>query len=316
MEWQPIVPFEPIRTETAPSGDGWVGQIKWDGTRILTYASGGTVRLFNRKGHERTLQYPELLDLSSYCTAESVILDGEVIAIADGRPNFQEVMRRDSVRKAQHLALAQKQVPISYMIFDMPYLDGEWITDKPLRERQRLLQERVRGNATVQLVPSVAGMNDLFGVMKQHKMEGIVCKDLESKYLIGGKDKRWQKMKIYNDLVAVVGGVTHRAGQVNALMLGLYDAEGRLWYIGHAGTGRFTQQTWRELTEKVREMTLPERPFVNVPERSKDAVWIKPLLTVKVSYMEWTAGRTLRQPSIQALVGAQPADCTFGQLDG
>ncbi|MCZ8524024.1 MULTISPECIES: ATP-dependent DNA ligase [Paenibacillus] len=316
MDWQPLVPFEPIRTEKAPSGDQWIGQVKWDGTRILTYASGGTVRLFNRKGHERTLQYPELLHLSSYCNAESVILDGEVIALAEGRPNFQEVMRRDSVRKSQHLAQVQKQVPISYMVFDILYLDGEWVTERTLRERQRLLQERVHGSQTVQLVPNVPGMNDLYSVMKLHKMEGIVCKDLESKYLLGGKDKRWQKMKIYNDLLAVVGGVTYRAGQVNALMLGLYDAEGRLWYIGHAGAGRFTQQMWRELTAEAAEMRLPERPFVNVPERSKDAVWIQPRLTVKVSYMEWTAGRTLRQPGLQALVAARPDECTFAQLDG
>ncbi|MDR7315880.1 ATP-dependent DNA ligase [Brevibacillus nitrificans] len=75
MKLEPILPFEPISTDTIPSGDNWVAQIKWDGVRMLTYFDGNEVRLVNRKLNDRTVQYPEFLDLSRYCHATSVILD-------------------------------------------------------------------------------------------------------------------------------------------------------------------------------------------------------------------------------------------------
>lgn len=76
MKLKPVIPFEPISTETIPTDDGWVTQIKWDGVRMLTYFDGNEVRLVNRRCNDRTLQYPELLDIQTYCTASSVIIDG------------------------------------------------------------------------------------------------------------------------------------------------------------------------------------------------------------------------------------------------
>ncbi|MDB5052920.1 MAG: ligase [Bacilli bacterium] len=96
MELEPVIPFEPIRSNSIPEGSVWIHQIKWDGVRVLTYYDGFKCRLFNRKLNERTNQYPELLDVKSYCHSDSVILDGEIIALgSDGKPSFHEVMRRD-----------------------------------------------------------------------------------------------------------------------------------------------------------------------------------------------------------------------------
>ncbi|GMA51215.1 hypothetical protein GCM10025857_25720 [Alicyclobacillus contaminans] len=71
-----------------PAGPGWVAQVKWDGVRILTYSDGREVHLFNRRRNNRTLHYPELVDVSAYSTAKSVIYDGEVIAWRRGKPSF------------------------------------------------------------------------------------------------------------------------------------------------------------------------------------------------------------------------------------
>ncbi|MCK9907467.1 hypothetical protein MXD63_46645, partial [Frankia sp. Cpl3] len=76
-------------------------------------------------------------------------------------------------------------------------------------------------------------------------------------------------------------GFTLRGGIVNAVLLGLYDAEGRFWYIGHTGTGKLSQQQWRELTELLRPTVCKDRPFVNKPERHADAYWVQPMFTVK-----------------------------------
>jgi len=315
MLLKPIFPFEPITTEELPEGDQWIAQVKWDGVRLLTYYDGLHVRLFNRKANERTLHYPEVADIKSFCTADSVILDGEIIALGqDGKPSFHEVMRRDGIRRMEQVQLAQKSVKITYMIFDVIFYNGEWINQRSLKDRIDLLSNIIMPNDYAQLVTSHPDADALFEVIKQNGMEGIVIKDLSSHYAVAGKDKRWQKKKVIKDLYAVVGGVTYRAGVVNALLLGLYDEKGQLWYIGHAGTGRLTHEDWGNITHIVEDLKITKSPFSNIPERSKDATWIKPALIVKVNYLEWTTKRSLRQPSIQSLVNADKSNCTFKQM--
>lgn len=309
MQLEPIIPFEPVSTDKLPEGDEWIAQVKWDGVRMLTYYDGTETRLINRRLNERSMQYPELLDVGAYCSAQSVILDGEIVALEGMKPSFHQVMKRDGLRSAQKVRTVQPHIPIVYMIFDVLFVNGEWVTAQPLRQRQQILEQIIHPVPQVQLVPSYTEIGGLYEVVKQHQLEGIVCKDLNSIYVIRGKDRRWMKKKLFQDTVAVVGGVTYRAGTVNALLLGLYDKEGRLWYIGHAGAGKMTVQDWRQVTEKVERLRLDTKPFVNNPERSKEAVWIEPVLTVKVHFMEWTHNGTLRQPSIQSFVDIPPQEC-------
>ncbi|MFY0546116.1 RNA ligase family protein [Brevibacillus sp. H7] len=310
MDFTPIIPFEPIRADLLPKGDKWIAQVKWDGVRMLTYYDGHEVRLMNRRLHDRTLQYPELWEVKAYCSASSVILDGEIIAFDSNRPSFHEVMKRDSVRKQHSISLAMKQTPVTYMIFDVLFVNGHSVTDKTLAERQTILEQIIEPQPNVQFVQNFEDADGLFEVMKQHQMEGIVCKDLTSTYVISGKDKRWQKKKIFRDLFAVIGGVTLRNGIVNALLLGLYNDRGELIYIGHSGAGKLSNQDWRDLTRKIEPLIIKSKPFINEPERSKDAIWIKPELVVKVQFLEWTRGFTMRHPSIQAIVDRSIADCT------
>jgi bifunctional non-homologous end joining protein LigD len=88
---------------------------------------------------------------------------------------------------------------------------------------------------------------------------------------------------------------------------------GQLWYIGHVGTGKLKQQDWKNLTTVVRGLSISERPFVNNPNRSKEANWVKPEITVKINFMEWTRYTSLRQPSVQSIVNVHVKECTFNQ---
>lgn len=310
----PVIPFEPVLADRIIEGPEWVAQVKWDGVRILIYYDGKDVRLYNRKKNERTWHYPELTNISSYCNAKSVILDGEVIALgSDGKPSFHEVMRRDAIRRMERVRSMQRRVPITYMIFDVIYFNGKWLDKRPLKERCDMLSQIIMPHESVQLVDSYPKGRALFQAVKQQQLEGIILKNVKSTYVINGKDRRWQKVKNYKDLHAVIGGVTLRSGIVNAVLLGLYDSRGRLWYIGHAGTGKLTQEEWKELTEKVKAMEITDRPFHNPHPRMREAVWLKPELTVKVQFIEWTASGTLRQPSIQSFVNVRPQDCVLDE---
>jgi bifunctional non-homologous end joining protein LigD len=113
---EPIFAMEPVSSDSIPKGEEWIAQVKWDGVRILTYSDNHEVRLFNRKKNERTLHFPEITTISQYCSSTSVILDGEVIALGeDGRPSFQQVMRRDGLRKLDRIKMVVESVPIIYL---------------------------------------------------------------------------------------------------------------------------------------------------------------------------------------------------------
>jgi len=312
MELIPIHPFEPVSSNTVPEGQDWISQIKWDGVRILSYWNGEETKLYNRKLNERTNTFPELTNIRSYTNADSIILDGEVIALDhNGNPSFHEVMRRDGIRRLDRVKFVMEAVPIYYMIFDILYYNGEWVNDKTLKERLELLSSVITPNKQVQVVPINNDNQALFEVSKQHGLEGIVCKNLNSRYIIDGKNSHWQKIKNYKDIIAVIGGVTYRSGIVNSILVGLYDDEDRFWYIGHVGTGKLTHAEWKQLTKVIEAIKIEKNPFSNQPKRVKEIQWIDPLLTVKVQFIEWTEGHSLRQPSIQAFVNQEPKTCKF-----
>lgn len=305
---KPIKPFEPILTDAIPKGDQWIAQVKWDGTRIITYYNGEKTQLFNRKKNERTKQYPELLPPSSYIKTKNCILDGEVIAFQDGKPSFYEVMKRDRVRNLDRVNQLQQEIPITYMIFDILFADDQWLLDKSLQERQQILEESIIENEVVRLVESFSDTEGLFKVCEEHQLEGIVCKDLESTYVIDGKDSRWRKRKKEQDIIAVVGGVTLKNKTVHSLHLGLFDKIGNLIYIGSAGSGKLTAKDWIAITKAIEAIIIKDNPFSN-PIEVKDGIWLRPALTVKISFLEWTDGRTLRHPVIESFVTVPIEEC-------
>ncbi|MGN7411393.1 ATP-dependent DNA ligase [Paenibacillus sp. SAF-068] len=313
--FKPLIPFEPVSRDTLPTGPQWIAQIKWDGVRMLAYEDGQELRLVNRRLHDRTIQYPELVTPRNLCSGSSYILDGEVIALDPdtGKPSFYHVLRRDRMSRPEGIAQAIHQIPVTYMVFDILFYEGKWLTDQPLADRQRLLHEVLNTAPHVQEVTNTLDAASLLSVMRQHQMEGIVCKDLTSSYGIQGKDPRWQKVKIMHDIYAMIGGVTYRSGIVNAVAIGVYDGPDFV-YIGHVGTGRLNSDTWRELTHQVELLIRQDRPFHNVPERSAETTWVEPRIGVKVQYMELTHHRTLRHPSIQTFADVTREDCPANQL--
>lgn len=313
--FKPLIPFEPISRDTLPTGPQWIAQVKWDGVRMLAYEDGHELRLVNRRLHDRTAQYPELVTPRNLCSGSSYILDGEVIALDPdtGKPSFYHVLRRDRMSRPEGIAQAIHQIPVTYMVFDILFYEGNWVTDQPLADRQRLLHEVLNTAPHVQEVTNTLDAASLLTVMRQHQMEGIVCKDLTSSYGIQGKDQRWQKVKIMHDVYAMIGGVTYRSGIVNAVAVGVYDGPNFV-YIGHVGTGKLNSDTWRELTHQVEPLIRQDRPFHNVPERSAETTWVEPRIGVKVQYMELTHHNTLRHPSIQTFADVTREDCLANQL--
>jgi len=309
---KPIKPFEPMTTEEIPTGENWIGQVKWDGTRILIYSTDNEVQIFNRNLNERSKQYPELMNPLEYSTSKQFIIDGEVIALKNGVPSFYEVMKRDRLRNIEKNVEILESIPIVYIVYDILSINSEWITHLPLNERQSILHELITPNTYIQIAESFTDTISLFEACIDNDLEGAVFKDLDSTYIINGKDSRWQKKKKNQDIVAVVGGVTIKNSIVKSLHLGLYNGQDQLIYIGSVGTGKLTKEEWVTFTQGILSVARQNSPFEDF--FNKDSIWTEPLITIKVHFLEWTNEQKLRHPVLESFVTLNPAECKLNQI--
>ncbi|TCP59279.1 bifunctional non-homologous end joining protein LigD [Tumebacillus sp. BK434] len=312
---KPLDPMALLMVDEPFDDPHHLAQIKWDGVRMLAYLDETGLSLFNRRQNERTDQYPELQELKTQVKARSLILDGEIVALgAGGKPSFSNILRRDLAKSSDKIRLISRELPIYFMVFDLLYLDGRWLVDEQLTTRQEWLTEVLQPSAQVQLVDSHATGVQLFRVMQEQGMEGIVIKEKAGRYHIGQRHPTWKKVKSFRKLNAVVGGATLRGGNVNSLLLGLYR-EGRLIYIGKAGSG-LNNEGIAALTAFARGLSKQGHPFAVKPKLPAstaydEVVYFPPQLVVEVQFMEWTSDMTLRAPTIQRFRELDPKECVL-----
>ncbi|MDJ0323564.1 ATP-dependent DNA ligase [Cryobacterium sp. PH31-AA6] len=283
------------------AGDGsavdsteWAFEMKWDGIRLLAYVTAGdptpTVRLVTRNGNDVTASYPDLVrDLPAAITADSAVLDGEVVVLDDaGRPNFGLLQNRSGA------------TPVSYLLFDVLERDGHDLTGQPYSARRGILDEVVPGGNRIQ-VPSVFDGAALAAIRSSRELglEGIVAKRLDGGYESGRRSASWVKIKHHSTQDVVIGGWRpgkgNRAGTIGSLLVGIPDA-GSLAYIGRVGTG-FRDLDLDRILERLRPLDATESPFADVPTvDSADAHWVRPLLVGEVEFAEWTGAGRLRHP--------------------
>ncbi|KEO84312.1 hypothetical protein EL26_05965 [Tumebacillus flagellatus] len=313
---EPVVPMQPVQVDEPFDDPKWLYQIKWDGVRMLTYLDESAVRLVNRKLNDHTVKYPDLTSvLPEQVRAKSVVLDGEIVGFGeDGKPSFSAALKRDLVKSADKARLLSRTRPAYYMVWDVLYADGQWLLNEPLSRRQQRLAELLEPGTNVKPVDSHESGTALFRVMKEQGMEGIVAKERAGRYTLGEYNPTWKKIKYYRFAQAVVGGVSVRNGLVNSLLLGLYDDDDRLLYIGRAGTG-LDNAMIQALTQFVNQLPPMKPPFQNPPRHTETAyeklAWFPPQLVVEVRYLEWTSDLTLRSPVVLGFLEKDVASCTF-----
>ena len=301
MDW--IVPMEPLLTPSVPDGEDYVHQVKWDGIRGLCYIKEGGVRVFTKKGRDRTLFYPELAELPGLLKGESAVLDGEIIILNNEmKPTFQLSLIRERVTTPAKVSHYARKYPIQYIVFDLMALNGEPLIHKPLKERSILLREHVKTGSFTAVTDDFDNGSELFLLMKEKGWEGIVSKKKNSLYLPGKTHHDWFKTKLFRRILSIVAGVTLREGYPNALVLAILGAEG-LVFIGKASIG-LTQQHFKLLKDNISILksdppSIEKTPLFTANARElRDVVWFKPQLTVWVSFLEWTSDGGIRHPKI------------------
>ena len=251
-------------------------ELKLDGIRCLAYLDRSTMELRNKRNMRVSPAYPELAEINKQAK-QRCILDGELIVMHSGKPDFFALQRRAMMTNKTRIELAASQLPASFVAYDILYVRNMQVTDRPLADRKNLLKETVNENASISVSRHIAGKGkNLYELVVQQELEGVVAKKVDSKYYPGKITKDWCKIKrLYDDDFVVCGYIRKPGGGIT-LVLGQY-LDNQLIPKGHVAMG-VSQQDLHKITG---------HPVSTCPFQTCDdnITWIHPDLVCTVQWM-------------------------------
>ncbi len=306
----PLMPQLARSRASLPQGDGWAYEPKWDGFRAIAFVDGDETRLQSRNGRDRTRYVPEL-----QFAPGRYVLDGEIVVHDEsGREDFDLLGQRIHPAKSRVTMLAE-QTPAVFIAFDLLAHDDDVLLELPYLERRAALEALVTD--PIELTPMVRTAEEAEHWLQE--AEGVIAKEAAAVYQPGER-VGMVKIKRVRTIDAVVLG--WRPGKaentVGALILGLYDDEGRLREVGHSSG--FTAKEKRELVGQLAPYETGERGS-GEPSRwtmGRDLEWVmlRPELVVEVTFDHTSGGRIRHGAKVQRWRDDKPPrECVMGQLD-
>lgn len=297
-----------ISEMTEPFNDpDWIYELKLDGIRCIAYLDKET-ELRNKRNDRLLPKVPELSDIHKQINAKC-ILDGELVILKNGVPDFFELQKRALTSNQFKIKLSSDQFPACFVAYDILYYKDSRLNDLPLLERKTLLTEAVKETpklAVSRYLPE-KGI-ELFAVAKSKQLEGVIAKKSNSKYYFDKRSKDWIKFKFLADQDFVVCGYIVKEKGVTSAILGQYK-EDALIYKGHVTFGV-------KYGDLKKLETIKESPFLITPPGNENAVWLKPELVCVVQYMPNEKG-ALRQPVFKGFRDdKEPFDCQITNPPG
>jgi bifunctional non-homologous end joining protein LigD len=287
-----VAPQLATLASAAPAGIEWWYELKLDGYRIVARVDREDVRLLTRNRQDWTTKLPRLRDALASLGLRGAWLDGELIAPDDaGRARFQQLQQ----------TIGSDDAKLQYWIFDAPFLDGDDLRAKPLRDRKGRLEKALRGHddGVLRYSRHLDGVPaELWSTACAHGFEGLILKDPDAPYA-AGRTTSWLKLKCRSEQELVVGGYSVLADgrpDVSNMILGYYDG-GELRFAGKVGTG-FSLADARALKARFAGARRKTSPFAErVPVRGHETVtWLDPVNVAQVAFAGWTADAHVRAP--------------------
>jgi bifunctional non-homologous end joining protein LigD len=284
----------------------WAFEIKWDGVRAIAYSQPGELRLQSRNLKEITDSYPELARMNRDLSSHRAVLDGEIVAFdSQGRPSFSALQPRMHVSTRSHAKRLAAATPVTYVIFDLLWLDGHSLMELAyLERRERLVALKLTGESWQTPEHVIGEGSALLALTRERGLEGIVAKRSSSIYQPGVRSRDWIKIKTVGRQEFVIGGWMPGRGKrqesIGALLLGVYEPTGELRYVGRVGTG-FSESELEYLSHLLTPLKRGTSPFTAGAKPPREAVFVEPRLVAEVEFAEWTRTGSLRAPSYQGL---------------
>ncbi len=267
----------------------WIYELKLDGCRCVAYLAQNRVVLRNKRNMELLPRFPELEGIHKQAKKRCV-LDGELIVMVNGVPDFYELQKRTLLTDRFKIELGAGRLPASFVAYDCLQYEDKVLFDVPLMERKNMLQDVVLEEERIAVSRFISEKGTaLFAMTVQQELEGVVAKRKGSLYFPGKRSKDWVKFKRMADKDFIICG--YEVSDMTSLILGEYQA-GELVFAGTVTLG-----VRREI---VRNLERRSCPFWMVPKGHEEAVWCKPDRVCTVEYMPNTKD-ALRQPVFKGI---------------
>lgn len=267
-----------IKNRMSPFNDAnWIYELKLDGCRCISYLDHNETDLRNKRGLALIHKFPELIDIHKIIRCRCV-LDGELIVLKNGVPDFYELQRRTILTDPFKIQLAAAQLPASFVAYDCLFVDNQDITKLPLMERKECLNSSLRLEDSRIAISRYIETNGigLYQLAEERQLEGVVAKRKDSLYFQGKRSNDWIKFKRLSDEDYIVVGYIKKGKNRYSLILAKYRS-GNLVYKGHVTSG-VTLETIHNFA------ICNKAPFTLLPVGNDGAVWIKPLVCT-IEYM-------------------------------
>lgn len=282
-ELSPMLFYE---TEIFDSKD-YIYELKFDGIRCLAYLDDKTTLINKRKKNVSNL-YPELASLHKN-VKHKCILDGELVVMSEGKPDFFKIQRRSLLSNQIKIDLLKNIDRVTFIAFDILYLNNKLLTNLPLLERKKILKENVKENELLVISRYIEEKGkSLFAFAIENELEGVVAKKKESKYYPGKRSRVWLKCKVYKEDDLIICGYIPSEYGIKELILGSFNEYGNLYKVATINTNKDKEII---LNYAKNNQTIPLFEMSNKDE----IIWLKPYLVGRVRYMMKTKNEGLRQ---------------------
>ena len=299
-----------------PEGEGWQYEPKWDGFRGVLENVGKELALWSRNGRPLLRYFPELRPLGELLPPKTA-LDGEVVIVRDGAPDFDAMQMRLHPAESRIKRLSA-EIPAQYVVFDVLLWDGEPVWKRPLEERRAELERVAKG---FRLSPAVRDLKQARGWLDRFEalgLDGVIGKRLGVPYLPGSREGV-VKVKEHKTADCVVAGIRWKGERaaIATLLLGLYREDGELDYVGSCAVAASMR---KEVAARVLPLVEPSKgERISEPTRwgtgELEEAWVKPKLVVEVRY-DKVQGSRFRHGTkfIRWREDKEPAQCTWREL--
>ncbi len=305
------IPIRPTLAERLENAEEIVKKIgkcsiepKIDGFRMQIHKDKDKVAIFSRNQEEMTPMFPEIVKaVQEKINAKQAIFEGEAVAINEETNEFYSFQVTIQRKRKYDIKDFSKRYPLKLFVFDVMFVDGKNVMDLKFTERNNLLGKLIKEGNSISRIEGIITddpkrITEYFDECVEKGLEGIIAKDLNSKYIAGARKFSWIKLKrsyqgeLSDTIDTLILGYYKGRGQrtqfgLGALLVGVYNKEkDRFESIAKIGTG-LSEQQLSELNEMLGSIKVNKKPNNYISELETD-VWVMPKYVIEINADEIT----------------------------